>query len=583
MNNIQLPFGAHTKKMLGKTQLIFAALLMTCMAVGIAVPQRRGRQGARNAPASRSAVSGLINENTLRAHIKYLSDDLLEGRGTGARGGELAAKYIAAQFEALGLRGGGKQGSFFQPVSLVGVNANPKPTLTVNGNDKKESFKFADDFVVFTGAQTEDVSVDADLVFVGYGIEAPEQRWNDYKGDASDYRNKILVMLVNDPPATSSEPNLFGARALTYYGRWTYKYEEAARRGAAGVILLHTDESAGYPWSVVRTSNGSWRYDIARGQGDRTPFLKMRSWMTDDAAHKLMRMAGQDLDALRRQAASRDFQPVKLNLKASIDIKSEVKRVEAPNVAAVIPGRDARLRDEYVIFSAHWDHLGIGAPNKQGDTIYNGALDNATGVSAMIAIAEAIMKMEPSERPRRSIMFLIPTAEEQGLLGSEWYATHPLVPLEKTAANVNLDSMNILGPTHDFVPLGAERSSLEAIVEAVARERSMRVAPDPRPEQGSFYRSDHFPFAKVGVPSISLKEGADYVGRPKGWGEEKFKAYNTANYHQPSDEYSDSWDFRGMVQETELALEIGRRAADQDQLPRFNANDEFAKAQPNRR
>jgi Zn-dependent M28 family amino/carboxypeptidase len=582
MNQIRLSVSSNSQKMIGKTNFILVALLVTCLSMSV-FPQRRNREGTRNAPAGKGASSGLINENTLRAHIKYLSDDLLEGRGTGARGGELAAKYIAAQFEALGLRGGAQNGSFFQPVSLVGVNANPKPQLNISGNDKKESFKFPDDYVVFTGAQTEEVSVDADLVFVGYGIEAPEQRWNDYKGDANDYRNKILVMLVNDPPATASEPNLFGARALTYYGRWTYKFEEAARRGAAGVILLHTDESAGYPWSVVRTSNGSWRYDIARGNGDRTPFLKMRSWMTDDAAHRLMRMAGQDLDALRRASASRDFQPVKLNLKASIDIKSEVKRIEAPNVAAVIPGRDPKLRDEYVIFSAHWDHLGIGAPNKSGDTIYNGALDNATGVSAMIAIAEAIMKMPLAERPRRSIMFLIPTAEEQGLLGSEWYATHPLVPLAKTAANVNLDSMNILGLTHDFVPLGAERSSLQPIVEAVARERAMRVAPDPRPEQGSFYRSDHFPFAKVGVPSISLKEGADYVGRPKGWGEEKFKAYNTANYHQPSDEYSDSWDFRGMVQETEIALEIGRRVADADNLPRFNATDEFAKAQPNRR
>lgn len=562
-----------------KMSFILSALLILSISVSV-FPQRRA---TRNAPASRGAMSPAISENTLRAHIKYLSDDLLEGRGTGARGGELAAKYIAAQFEALGLRGGGQKGSFYQPVSLVGVNANPKPALTISGDGKKETFKFADDFVVFTGAQTENVSVDADLVFVGYGIEAPEQRWNDYKGDANDYRGKILVMLVNDPPATSDEPNLFGARALTYYGRWTYKYEEAARRGAAGVILLHTDESAGYPWSVVRTSNGSWRYDIARGSDERTPFLKMRSWMTDDAARKMMRLAGQDLDALRRAAASRDFQPVKLNLKGSIDIKSEVKRVEAPNVAAVIPGRDPRLRDEYVIFSAHWDHLGIGAPNKNGDTIYNGALDNATGVASMIAIAEAIMKMPPAERPRRSIMFLIPTAEEQGLLGSEWYSKHPLVPLEKTAANINLDSMNILGPTHDFVPLGAERSTLEEIVQAVARERGMRVAPDPRPEQGSFYRSDHFPFAKVGVPSISLKEGADYVGRPKGWGEEKFRAYNTANYHQPSDEYSDSWDFRGMIQESEIALEIGRRVADREGLPRFNPTDEFAKAQPNRR
>lgn len=585
MHKFQMSVSVTSKKMFGKINYILVALLIiSCLSTSV-FPQRRSRAGTRNAPAGRgSAVaSGSISEDTLRAHIKYLSDDLLEGRGPGTRGGDLAAKYIAAQFEALGLRGGGRQGSFFQPVSLVGVNANPKPTLAVSGNDKKETFKFADDFVAFSGTQTDDTSVESDLVFVGYGIEAPEQRWNDYKGDANDYRNKILVMLVNDPPATASEPNLFGARALTYYGRWTYKYEEAARRGAAGVILLHTDESAGYPWSVVRTSNGSWRYDIARGRDDRTPFLKMRSWMTDDAGRRLMRLAGQDLDALRQASMSRDFQPVKLNLKASIDIKSEVKRVESPNVVAVIPGRDPRLRDEYVIFTAHYDHLGIGAPDKTGDTIYNGAQDNATGVSAMFAIAEAILKLPQNERPRRSIMFMIPTAEEQGLLGAEWYATHPLVPLAKTAANINLDSMNILGRTNDFVPLGADRSSLDAVVQAVARERGLRVGLDPRPEQGSFYRSDHFPFAKVGVPSISLKSGADYVGRPKGWGEEKFRAYNTANYHQPSDEYRDSWDFRGMIQEIEIALEIGRRVADQENLPRFNANDEFAKAQPNRR
>jgi Zn-dependent M28 family amino/carboxypeptidase len=581
MNKSRLLKRGGVTRLLSNNNFILAALLIMSIAA-TALPQRRNRPAARSSNSSRSSAAPAINENTLRAHIKYLSDDLLEGRGPGTRGGELAAKYIAAQFEALGLSGAGPKGSFFQPVSLVGVNANPKPTLNVAGGDKKESFKFADDFVAFTGTQSEDASVDAELVFVGYGIEAPEQRWNDYKGGADDYRNKILVMLVNDPPATTAEPNLFGGRALTYYGRWTYKYEEAARRGAVGAILLHTDESAGYPWSVVRTSNGSWRYDIARDANTRTPFLKMRSWMTNDAAGRLLRMAGQDLDALRRRAATREFQPVKLNLKASIDIKSEVKRVVSPNVAAVIRGSDPRLRDEYVIYTAHWDHLGIGAPNKNGDTIYNGALDNATGVSAMIAIAEAIMKMPAAERPRRSIMFLIPTAEEQGLLGSEWYATHPLVPLAKTAANVNLDSMNILGPTNDFVPLGAERSSLEAIVQAVARERGLRVAPDPRPEQGSFYRSDHFPFAKVGVPSISLKEGADYVGRPKGWGEEKFRAYNTANYHQPSDEYNESWDFRGMVQETELALEIGRRIADGAELPRFNPNDEFARAQPNR-
>ena len=522
-------------------------------------------------------VSSRISESALRSHIKFLSDDRLEGRGTGARGGEIAALYIAEQFEAMGLRGAGARGSFWQPVSLVGVKADPKTELHINGRDKAEAFKFADDFVAFTGAQTDHVAVNADLVFVGYGIDAPEQKWNDYKGPGEDYRGKILVMLVNDPPATAAEPDLFGGRRLTYYGRWTYKYEEAARRGAVGALLLHTNESAGYPWSVVRTSNGSWRFDIARTSSDKTPFLKVRSWMTDDAARRMMQLAGLSLDELRKQAASRDFKPVKLNLTASLDLNSEVKRVEAPNVAAILPGRDPKLKGEYVVFSAHWDHLGIGAPDKTGDTIYNGALDNATGVASILEIARVLSNLPIAERPRRSILFLIPTAEEQGLIGAEWYSQHPLVPINKTAANINLDSMNILGPTHDFVPLGAERSSLKAVVEAIARERGLRISPDPRPEQGSFYRSDHFPFAKVGVPSISLKEGDDYVGRPRGWGEKKFKEYNEAHYHQPSDEFRDDWDFRGMIQEADFALAIGRRVADMNALPRFNPDDEFAK------
>ncbi|MDX6405971.1 MAG: hypothetical protein QOH70_3426 [Blastocatellia bacterium] len=525
----------------------------------------------------RGNLPSAISESALRSHIKFLSDDRLEGRGTGAKGGEIAALYIAEQFEAMGLKGAGAKGSFWQPVSLVGVKADPKTELRINGPNKAEAFKFADDFVAFTGAQTEHVSVNTDLVFVGYGIDAPEQKWNDYKGPAEDYRGKILVMLVNDPPATSAEPDLFGGRRLTYYGRWTYKFEEAARRGAVGALLLHTNESAGYPWSVVRTSNGSWRFDIARTSSDKTPFLKVRSWMTDDAAHRMMQLAGQNLDELRKQAASRDFKPVKLNLTASLELNSEVKRVAAPNVAAILPGRDPKLKDEYVVFSAHWDHLGIGAPDKTGDTIYNGALDNATGVASVIEIARILSNLPLAERPRRSILFLIPTAEEQGLIGAEWYSRHPLVPVEKTAADINLDSMNILGPTHDFVPLGAERSSLKTVVEAIARERALRISPDPRPEQGSFYRSDHFPFAKVGVPSISLKEGDDYVGRPKGWGEKKFREYNEAHYHQPSDEFRDDWDFRGLIQEADFAMAIGRRVADMSAMPKFNPNDEFAK------
>jgi Zn-dependent M28 family amino/carboxypeptidase len=549
-------------KFLGFSFLFFA--------IAISAISQRVSRSVNNLPSP-------ISENALRAHIKFLSDDRLEGRGTGARGGETAALYVAEQFEAMGLKGAGAKGSFWQPVSLVGVKADPKTELRINGANSAEAFKFADDFVAFTGAQTERVSVNTDLVFVGYGIDAPAQKWNDYKGPAEDYRGKILVMLVNDPPATTTEPDLFGGRRLTYYGRWTYKFEEAARRGAVGALLLHTNESAGYPWSVVRTSNGSWRFDIARTSDDKTPFLKIRSWMTDDAARRMMQLAGQNLDELRKQAASRDFKPVKLNLTGSIDLNSEVKRVEAPNVVAILPGHDPKLRDEYVVYSAHWDHFGIGAPDKNGDTIYNGALDNATGVASVLEIARVLASLPAAERPRRSILFLITTGEEQGLIGSEWYSRHPVVPINKTAADINLDSMNILGPTHDFVPLGAERSSLKAIVDAIARERGFTISPDPRPEQGSFYRSDHFPFAKVGVPSISLKEGDDYVGRPKGWGAKKFKEYNEAHYHQPSDEFRDDWDFRGMIQEAEFALAIGRRVADMNAMPRFNPDDEFAK------
>jgi Zn-dependent M28 family amino/carboxypeptidase len=524
-----------------------------------------------------SALPSPISENALRAHIKFLSDNRLEGRGTGARGGELAALYCAEQFEAMGLKGAGENGSFWQAVSLVGVKADPQTELRISSAKGAEVFKFADDFVAFTGAQTGHVTANAELVFVGYGIDAPEQKWNDYKGPAEDYRGKILVMLVNDPPATQQEPNLFGGRTLTYYGRWTYKYEEAARRGAVGAILLHTNESAGYPWSVVRTSNGSWRFDIARTAGDQTPYLQIRSWMSEEAAHRMMRLAGLNVDDLRKQAATRDFKPINLHLNASLDLNSEVKRVEAPNVVAILPGRDPQLRDEYVVYSAHWDHFGIGAPDKTGDTIYNGALDNATGVASVLEIARVFSQLPPAQRPRRSFLFLITTGEEQGLIGAEWYSLHPLVPLNKTAADINLDSMNILGPTRDFVPLGAERSTLKNIVADIARERSLRISPDPRPEQGSFYRSDHFPFAKVGVPSISLKEGSDYIGHTKEWGEQKFREYNEAHYHQPSDEFHDDWNFAGMIQEADFALEIGRRVADALTIPKFNPNDEFAK------
>ncbi|HEX8288459.1 MAG TPA: M28 family peptidase [Pyrinomonadaceae bacterium] len=526
--------------------------------------------------------TNLFSEEKLKSTIKFLSDDGFEGRAPGSRGGELAAKYIANQLEMIGVKPG-NNGSYFQPVSLVAVKADPNTTLNVSGNNTNASYKFADDFVAFTGAQKENVNLNAELVFVGYGIDSPEQKWNDYKGSAADYRGKILVMMVNDPPATAAEPNLFGGKALTYYGRWTYKYEEAARKGAAGVILIHTPESAGYGWNVVRTSNGSWRFDVAHTPDNKTPFLQMRSWMTEETARKVFAQAGKNLDQLREAAKSRNFQPVNLGLSAKIDLNSELKRLDSNNVVGILPGSDAKLKDEYVIYTAHWDHLGVGAPNDKGDTIYNGALDNASGVAQVLAIAEAITKLPKTEQPRRSQVFLFTTAEEQGLLGAEWYAQKQIYPAEKTAANINIDGGNFYGLTRNFGALGAERSNLEPIVNDALKARGMTFLPDNRPEQGYFFRSDHFPLAKVGIPALSIRSGDDFVGKTKQFSDNLFAEFNQKHYHQPSDEFRDDWRFDGIVQMLDVTFDIAMRASNAEKLPRYNATDEFSRAQPNRK
>ncbi len=526
---------------------------------------------------TKGKYTNLFDEDKIKSTIKFLSDDGFEGRAPGSRGGELAAKYIANQLEMIGIKPGNK-GSYFQPVSLVAVKADPNTTLNIGD----AAYKFGDDFVAFTGAQTENVNLNAELVFVGYGVDAPEQKWNDYKGNAEDYQGKILVMMVNDPPATAEEPNLFGAKALTYYGRWTYKYEEAARKGAAGVILIHTNDSAGYGWNVVRTSNGSWRFDVARTSGDKSPFLQMRSWMTEDAARKIFTQAGKNLDRLREQAKSRTFQPVKLGLTAKIDLKSELKRLDSNNVVGVWESGDAKLKDEYVLYTAHWDHLGIGAPNDKGDTIYNGALDNASGVAQILAIAEAITKMPKSEQPKRSQIFLFTTAEEQGLLGSEWYAQHPIFPLGKTVANLNVDGGNFYGLTKNYGALGAERSNLQKTVNDVLSERGMAFLADNRPEQGYFFRSDHFPLAKVGIPALSIRNGDEYVGKTKEFSDKLFAEFNQKHYHQPSDEFRDDWQFDGMLQSLDVTLGIGMRISNAPEMPRYNDTDEFSAADKRR-
>jgi len=527
--------------------------------------------------AQKNSYTSFFNEQELKSTVKFLSDDGFEGRAPGSRGGELAAKYIALQLQSLGVKPG-NNGSYFQPVSLVAVKANPNTGLKVGD----VSYKFGDDFVGFTGAQTENVALNSELVFVGYGIDAPEQKWNDFKGNKEDYRGKILVMMVNDPPATAEEPNLFGGKALTYYGRWTYKFEQAARMGAVGVILIHTTESAGYGWNVVRTSNGGWRFDVARTAGDTTPFLQMRSWMTEETARKIFAQSGKNLDELRNAAKKRDFKPVNLGLTANIEIKSELKRLDSNNVVGIWEGADAKLKNEFVAYTAHWDHLGIGAPNDKGDTIYNGALDNASGIAQILAIASAFTKLPKNQQPKRSQIFIFTTAEEQGLLGAEWYARFPVVPLSKTVANLNVDGGNFYGLTKNYGALGAERSNLGDVVQSVLKERNMTFLADNHPEQGYFFRSDHFPFAKVGVPALSIRNGDEYVGKTKEFSDALFADFNSKHYHQPSDEFRDDWRFDGMVQMLDITMAIGMQIANSPQIPRYNETDEFSVADKKR-
>jgi Zn-dependent M28 family amino/carboxypeptidase len=516
--------------------------------------------------------TNLFDANTMRERVVRLSANDFEGRGPGTAAGRRAAQYIADQLKAAGAKPA--KGSYFQNVKLVGLKADPSTVLRVGNN----SYKFGDDFVATTGSQKSDVSVDAELVFAGYGIAAPSFNWNDYAGNPDDYRGKVLMIMVNDPPATSAEPNLFGDKALTYYGRWTYKFEEAARRGAAGVILIHTDESAGYGWNVIRTSNGNWRYEVARLPGDKSPFLQMKSWVTNDTAGKILKEGRLDIDALRKQAAVRGFKPVNTGLRVKLDLKSELQTSDSPNVVGVVDGSDSKLKSEYVIYTAHWDHLGVGEADSKGDKIYNGAYDNASGVAAVLGIAEAFAKMPKKDRPKRSILFLFPTAEEQGLLGAEYYSLHPLVPLSKTVANVNIDGVNFFGKTSDFSALGAERSSVDAVINEAARERGLTVEGDTRPEQGFFFRSDHFPFARVGVPAISLRHGDNFVTPLKGEAESFFRDYTAKYYHQASDEFHDWWDMSAMIQEAELGLLIGMKLANLPAMPRYKDSDEFAPA-----
>ncbi|HXI63605.1 MAG TPA: M28 family peptidase [Gemmatimonadales bacterium] len=496
------------------------------------------------------------------AHLKYLADDLLEGRAPATRGGALAADYIAAQFEALGLEPAGPDGSYFQPVALVGMV--PHPSLSWGKPGAARSLTYRDDFVAWAERPESHIVADGDLVFVGYGIQAAEWRWDDYKDQ--DLRGKVLLMLVNDPGI--QDTTIFNGRALTYYGRWTYKLEEAARRGALGAILVHTTESATYGWDVVR---GSWSVEQFKLDRPATPSIAFAAWVTHDAAQAALAQAGLNLDSLTRAAARRDFRPVTTGVRVSVDVKSELRHVHSANVVARLPGSDPTLARQAVLFTAHWDHKGIG-PAVNGDSIYNGAEDNASGVATVLAIAQAAVQLQP--RPRRSLLFVSTTAEESGLLGSEAYVRDPLMPLAQTAAVINLDVTNVRGATRDIDALGVDRSTIGPMFEAAARTESLAVVHEPD-VRGSFYRSDHFPFAKAGVPAVSIEPGLNFIGKPAGWGREQADLYNRTRYHQPSDEYKSTFTYRGMAQEAQVALRLAVAIANAPTMPEWLPRSEF--------
>ena len=539
-------------------QKLFSSLAATSLAASLALAF----------PVYAASNLPVVQEAPLRAHLAFLSDDLLEGRGTGQRGADLTVAYLESQARLIGLqplRGN----SFRQSVQIAGVKSLPQDSsLRAMASDGKAvPLAFGPDWVWATGDSMAAHTFDAPLVFAGYGVTAPEEGWNDFKG--ADVKGKIIVVMVNDPQPTEAEPNRFGGKALTYYGRWTYKFEEAKRQGAAGVLLIHTKPSASYAWNVVQSSwSGSERFQLA----DRTAGTPLQGWLTEDAARRLFAAGGQDLDALRAKAESKDFQAVDLHVKLTGEMKSSVRKVEQFNIAGMVPGTDAKLKDEAVIYSGHWDHLGKQGEEKAGvDTIYNGAVDNASGTAGLLAMAQEAVK-KPAKRTQ---IFLWVAAEEQGLLGSAAYAADPLWPLNKTAAALNLDSLNFVGATRDMGAQGSERTELGAMAATVAKAMGLQIAAARPDLAGGYFRSDHFSFAKAGVPAFSINGGRDFVKDPEA-SKAKAAAYGP-RYHQVTDEYDASWDLSGMTQQAQFTLNLGQAVANAPKMPAWKAGDAFGK------
>jgi Zn-dependent M28 family amino/carboxypeptidase len=514
------------------------------------------------------AQSNEISGERMRAHVKFLASDLLEGRGVGTRGADLATEYIATEFALSGLKPAGDNGTYFQNFTLVGTE--PQSTqMSLEGSGKTLAFRWLDDFVGVTFAQRPSVAVDAEAVFVGHGIVAPEYQWDDYKD--IDVRGKVVVLFTGEPP--SNDPKFFNGEALTYYGRWTYKYEEATRHGAAGAIIIHTTPTASYGWNVVRSS---WsKEEMAAKLAPGAPALGFAGWVTTEAGDRIASALGKTVAELLTMADTRGFRAQPAPLRFHIRAESKIREVATRNVIGKVEGSDSILRNEAVMFSAHWDHLGVGEPIR-GDTIYNGAQDNATGCGILIELARAWAALP--QKPRRSALFVSVAAEESGLLGSEYYGQHPVIPVGKTALAINYDGLTPQGRTRDVGVHGAERTTAFPLIEEAARRFSFILSPDPRPFAGTYYRSDHFSFARVGIPAFSVDSGQDLLGQPPGTGKKLAEEYIEARYHQPSDEYRDDWDFSGMELYARFGFLINLNAANLPKLPTWHPGDEFLPA-----
>jgi Zn-dependent M28 family amino/carboxypeptidase len=510
-----------------------------------------------------------ISGERIRAHVKFLASDLLEGRGVGVRGGDLATEYIATEFALYGLMPAGDNGTYFQNFALVGADPEPTTSLSMTTGGITVPFRWLDDFVGVTFQQKPNVEIDAAAVFVGHGIVAPEYQWDDYQG--VDVHGKVVVFFTGEPP--SHDPKFFNGEALTYYGRWTYKFEEAGRHGAIGAIIIHTTPTASYGWNVVRSS---WsKEEVEMKLPPDTPAVGFAGWVTKETGERIAATQNTTADQWLKLADTRGFRAQPLPLRFHIKASAKIREIQTRNVIGKVVGSDPVLKDEAVMFSAHWDHLGVGEAIR-GDAIYNGAQDNATGCGVLLELARAWAGL--AQKPRRSALFISVAAEEAGLLGSEYYGQHPVIPAGKTALALNYDSLPPVGKTSDVEVHGAERTTLYPVVEEAARRFHLSISPDPRPLAGTYYRSDHFSFARVGIPAFSIDSGHELLGQPPGAGNRLADDYNEAHYHQPSDEYHDNWDFSGMELYARFGFLINREAANLPKLPTWHSGDEFLAA-----